>query len=77
MSDVYLDPKDVVIARIDDSASLRLMDCDGNSLWIFPDTFSEEQIKTAVRFANHVYSRGLDAGADRAQWKMRTALGLD
>ncbi|EGI7654928.1 hypothetical protein T6R82_003476 [Salmonella enterica subsp. enterica serovar Montevideo] len=53
-----------------------LYDCDGDKVWTFPDSFTDEQIMAALAFANHAYKVGISIGSDRKAEEIRRALGV-
>ncbi len=54
----------------------RLVDEEGDSLFSFPDSFTDEQIKLAVAFINQSYRLGKAHGADDKAREIRASLGL-
>ena len=78
MKDIYVNTSDCNIERdLEDSPNKAiLMDCDGEILFIFPDYWTDEQIYTALRFANFTYRMGKSAGMKEKASEMRKALEL-
>lgn len=54
-----------------------LIDEEGFNLFNFPDSFTDEQIKVAVAFANQSYRLGKAHGADDKTHEIRASLGLN
>jgi len=85
MENQYVDFDGCVIKRVKvptfDSESkfipmARLVDEEGVSLFSFPDSFTDEQIKLAVAFINQSYRLGKSHGADDKAREIRASLGL-
>ncbi len=55
---------------------VRLTDEEGGNLFNFPDSFTDEQIKVAVAFANQSYRIGKAHGANDKAHEIRASLGL-
>lgn len=53
-----------------------LYDCDGDKVWTFPDSFTDEQIMAALAFANHTYRVGINVGVERKAEEIRSVLGV-
>lgn len=53
-----------------------LMDCDGEILFAFPKSWTDEQIFTALEFANKAHSIGFKRGKLAKIHEIRTALNL-
>lgn len=53
-----------------------LYDCEGDKVWTFPDSFTDEQIMAALAFANHAYKLGVGIGANRKAEEIRSVLGI-
>jgi hypothetical protein len=51
-----------------------LTDEEGNELWQFPATWSDEQILAALEFANSAYRRGIEYGQRIKAEQVRRAL---
>lgn len=54
----------------------RLVDKEGVSLFSFPNSFTDEQIKLSVAFINQSYLLGKAHGADDKAREIRASLGL-
>lgn len=55
----------------------RLYDADGEGVGWLPGTFSDEQVRAAVRLANSWYATGVGLGEGLAMNRMRAALGIN
>ncbi|WP_270792906.1 MULTISPECIES: hypothetical protein [unclassified Aeromonas] len=53
-----------------------LYDSEGDKVWTFPDSFTDEQIMAALAFANHAFKVGISIGRDRKAEEIRRALGV-
>lgn len=53
-----------------------LFDCDGNSVHCFADSWTDEQIMTALDFANKAFDMGIERGKMEKVNEIRSALGL-
>lgn len=53
-----------------------LYDSEGDKVWTFPDSFTDEQIMAALAFANHSFKVGVSIGNDRKAEEIRRALGV-
>lgn len=85
MENQYVDFESCVIERVKvptfDSEKkfvqmVRLTDEEGGNLFNFPDSFTDEQIKVAVAFANQSYRIGKAHGANDKAHEIRASLGL-
>lgn len=85
MENQYVDFESCVIERVKvptfDSEKkfvpmVRLTDEEGCNLFNFPDTFTDEQIKVAVAFANQSYRIGKAHGANDKAHEIHASLGL-
>ncbi|WP_270819920.1 hypothetical protein [Aeromonas sp. Y311-2] len=85
MENQYVDFESCVIERVKvptfDSEKkfvpmVRLTDEEGGNLFNFPDSFTDEQIKVAVAFANQSYRLGKVYGAEAKAHESRASLGL-
>lgn len=81
MKNQYIDFDSCVIVRVEapifDGINIaRLTNEDGVSVFEFPDSFTDEQIKVAVACANRFYRLGKVHGADDKAREIRTSLGL-
>ena len=54
----------------------QLFDADGEALGNLPKSFTDDQIRAAVRLANAWYAAGLEHGKNGALANLRTALGI-
>lgn len=54
----------------------KLFDADGETLGRLPKSFTDDQIRAAVRLVNAWYARGIEVGKDRALSNLRDALGI-
>lgn len=69
-------PQDLVIDRDSSKITVALYDCDGNYLWSFDSSWSDDQIKEVVRFANHAFRKGYETGKHMELHRVQTALGI-
>lgn len=85
MENQYVDFESCVIERVKvptfDSEKkfvpmVRLTDEEGGNLFNFPDSFTDEQIKVAVAFANQSYRIGKTHGANDKAHEIRASMGL-
>ncbi|MBM5575786.1 hypothetical protein [Deefgea sp. CFH1-16] len=54
----------------------KLYECDGGYLGSFPDSWTDEQIHTALKFANIAYAKGHEAGQLTKASEIRAVLGI-
>lgn len=53
-----------------------LYEGDGDKVWEFPDSFTDEQIMAALAFANHTFNFGVGIGSHRKAREIRSALEI-
>jgi len=53
-----------------------LYDSEGDKVWTFPGSITDEQIMAALAFANHAFKVGISIGSDRKAEEIRRALGV-
>jgi hypothetical protein len=53
-----------------------LYDCEGEKVWDFPGSFTDEQIMVALAFANHTFKAGINIGVERKAEEIRRVLGV-
>lgn len=53
-----------------------LYDSEGDKVWTFPDSFTDEQIMASLAFANHAFKVGISIGIDRKAEEIRRVLGV-
>lgn len=75
--DKYQHKEDCEIVRDhkDYPASAVLFDCDGNEVHRFDEDWSDDQIWTALSFANKAYAHGVAVGGMRKADEVRRAIG--
>lgn len=77
--DKFLHFEDCYIERVKDSLSgevAKLRDEEGTCVFQFPATWTDEQIKQALEFANEAYAQGIEIGKMRKVAEIRAALAL-
>ncbi|MFM5431414.1 hypothetical protein ACET9P_11035 [Aeromonas veronii] len=74
----YLGDEDFSIERTENIAGsvAALYDSEGDKVWEFPDSFTDEHIEVAVAFANHAFGFGVSIGSDRKAEEIRRALRI-
>jgi hypothetical protein len=79
MNDKLCHPEDALIMRDSSTVpgSIALCDCDGDCLFTFPEYWSDEQVFTALRFANMAYAMGVKVGSMQKAAAIRSALGIE
>lgn len=53
-----------------------LQDEEGNHLFRFPASWTDEQIHHALAFANKAFSQGVELGKSKKQYEIRAVLGI-
>lgn len=53
-----------------------LMSCDGDYLLVVPSTWTDDQILTALCFANYTHRIGFNKGMIQKAYEIRKALGV-
>lgn len=80
MSDtIYLHPADAIIDREGDgirTGMAVLCDEEGNELFAFPGSWTDEQITTALHLANRLYAKGVERGKWNKAYEIRAALDI-
>lgn len=72
----FLDESDAIIDRPPEGRPIvNLFDEDG-FVFSFPGDWTDEQVKVALRFANHSYDRGIRVGNRRKAQEIRAALEI-
>lgn len=72
----YLNPEDSIIDREMTPGCAVLCDEEYTALKSFDDSMTDEQILSALRFANDLYSKGIEHGKEAKAAEIRAALGV-
>lgn len=78
---IFCHPEDLGIFRPGEDAghtipTAKLYNCDGDYLGSFPESWTDEQIHRAVKFANIAYSKGYEAGQQAKAGEICAVLGI-
>ncbi len=77
--DILLDSRSAVIEHNNYLGGQKrpvLCDNKDHEVWTFPSGWSNEQIMTALEFANHAYGKGVKEGMRRKQEEIKKVLGV-
>lgn len=77
-TDMFRYQADCHIERTDNMKGpvAELHDCEGDKVWTFPASFTDEQIMAALAFANYTYRVGISVGSERKAEEIRSVLGV-
>lgn len=71
---IYCSREIAFIDRSDGRA--QLFNCDGDRLFVFPASMTDDQIYKALDFANKAHDLGFDRGKAEKTYELRQALGI-
>lgn len=76
--DKYRYEEDCRVERTENIAGpvAELYDSEGDKVWTFLDSFTDEQIMAALAFANHAFKVGISIGTERKAEEIRRVLGV-
>jgi len=68
---------DIIRNHVDYGGMALLIDCDGDTIFVVPDTWSDDQIWTALDIANSYYSKGRKVGKAIMQCDIKRVLDIN
>jgi hypothetical protein len=74
--------EDCYIERKDEDHDILIGACaelrneEGELIFRFPSAWTDEQIKTALKFANDAYAKGIGVGMQRKATEIKACIGL-